>query len=45
MKYTKPQVEILGKAVRIIDFFLAKQFHLNFDAFLLSLNPTYDLDE
>ena len=43
--YTKPKVVALGKAVRMIGFLGMKQFRFPFDAFLLGINPAYDLDE
>jgi hypothetical protein len=47
MNYAKPEVAVLGQAVRVIES-LAKTVHQIFDGAkqpLKAVNPAYDLDE
>jgi len=47
MTYTRPEVAVVGEAVRVIEFFHIKLPEGLFDGPLLHfrLNPAYDLDE
>jgi hypothetical protein len=45
MNYTKPQVAVLGKAVRVIESLTAKGTYHVPDGILMPLNAAYDLDE
>jgi hypothetical protein len=49
MNYTKPEVAVLGQAVRVIEARTAKKSNVNYDGppFISpkTLNAAYDLDE
>jgi hypothetical protein len=47
MKYTKPEVAVLGEAVHVIEQFTAKTSPVNIDPATgkRTLNAAYDLDE
>jgi len=45
MTYTKPEVAVLGEAVRVIEQRTAKTPHVVLDGMQPKLNPAYDLDE
>jgi hypothetical protein len=45
MNYTKPEVAVLGKAVRVIESRTAKGRITVYDGFPHDGNPAYDLDE
>ena len=45
MNYTKPEVVVLGAAVRVIESTHQKQNPVLTDGSLKSINPAYDLDE
>lgn len=45
MNYTKPEVAVLGKAVRVIEQRTAKPPQTVIDGNQPKLNPAYDLDE
>jgi hypothetical protein len=47
MTYTKPEVAVLGEAVRVIEQRTAKTPHVVFESLLPHdwFNPAYDLDE
>jgi len=45
MNYTKPEVAILGQAVRVIESVQSKPPLHSSDATKTNINPAYDLDE
>jgi hypothetical protein len=46
MNYTKPQVAVIGEAVRVIEAFVKANPHVILDPpYTVLLNPAYDLDE
>ena len=46
MKYAKPELAVLGAAVRVIESHTAKNVPANEDGILqMKFNPAYDLDE
>jgi hypothetical protein len=45
MKYTKPEVAVLGDAVSVIEVTHAKQQPSDSDGIRLTTNAAYDLDE
>jgi hypothetical protein len=47
MKYTKPEVVVLGEASTVIEWSITKISHVVHDFYLAlwTINPAYDLDE
>jgi hypothetical protein len=45
MNYTKPQVAVLGEAVRVIEAGVKFQPNISDGPPMLTHNPAYDLDE